>query len=92
MSERDKITTIKLKASTKARFDKLGAMRETSNTVLNNLIDESWHLPKARRLLNEAIAKNEEAKQTGLSKLTVEAADIAIAALTELVEAIEVRE
>lgn len=87
----ERTTTIRVKANTKARIERLGEMRDTTDDVLRKLLGETWFLPKLKSALEEATEKNEESKKTGTHRLAVEAANIAISALREFVEHVEER-
>ena len=88
---RKNTTTIRLEKNTKAQFEKLGEMRDSSDDVMRKLLGETWYLPKLKDTLAEANELNEKGKKHAGSPLNTQACDLLIKVLTEFVTAIEAR-
>ncbi len=87
----EKTTTIRVEKATKVRLEKLGNMRDTTDSVLRKLLRESWYLPKLKKTLAKATELNEKGNKRAGSPLNAQAAQLLIQTLTEFIEEVECR-
>ena len=92
LKEMSETTTIQISKETHERLLKQGVKGETFDDIIVNLLNEGKHLVTLKSALAVAIEKVEITKKDSrIGWPAVEAADKAIAVLSEFIEAVEKR-